>query len=137
MIQDQQKAQGPHGPSFNYASHVFIVTDLEEAQRYYSDVLGFAVDGEFVMRDGVQFLFKESKVEGAVRPNRRVGVELDTYIWVDDVNAVYQEFKASGANIIFGPENMAYRMRDLIVEDLYGYRLCFGAPLGLESEETR
>ncbi|MFB9326500.1 VOC family protein [Paenibacillus aurantiacus] len=134
MIQDQQKDQGPQGANFKYASHVFIVTDIEAAQRYYSEVLGFAVDGEFVMRDGVQFLFKESKAEGAVRPNRHVGVELDTYIWVDDVNAVYRELKNSGANIVFGPENMDYRMRDLLVEDLHGYRLCFGAPLGIEAE---
>ncbi|BBH19221.1 hypothetical protein Back11_05660 [Paenibacillus baekrokdamisoli] len=31
-------------------------------------------------------------------------------------------------SIIFGPENMDYNMRDLLVEDLNGYRLCFGDP---------
>jgi predicted enzyme related to lactoylglutathione lyase len=115
--------------NMKYASHVMVVKDLTEAQQYYRDILGFTIDGEFVMREGVYFLFKESSFEGAVRPNSLIGVVLDTYIWVEDVDAVYEELKGKGANIIFGPENMDYNMRDLLIEDLNGYRLCFGGSI--------
>jgi len=112
-----------------YASHVVVVNDLEVAQQYYKDVLGFTIDGEFVFREGVHFLFKESKVEGAVRPNAQIGVVLDAYIWVEDVDALHEELQSRGAKIIFGPADMEYNMRDVLVEDLYGYRLCFGSPI--------
>ncbi|NIK79724.1 putative enzyme related to lactoylglutathione lyase [Paenibacillus castaneae] len=115
--------------NMKHASHVMVVKDLAEAQQYYRDILGFTIDGEFVMREGVHFLFKESGNKGAVRPNSLIGVVLDTYIWVEDVDAVYEELKEKGANIIFGSENMDYNMRDLLVEDLNGYRLCFGGPV--------
>jgi catechol 2,3-dioxygenase-like lactoylglutathione lyase family enzyme len=63
-----------------FTSHVLIVKDMTEAQEYYRNVLGFTVDGEFVNRDGVHFLFKENKTEGAVRPNNDIGTVLDTYV---------------------------------------------------------
>ncbi|MCQ6557375.1 VOC family protein [Paenibacillus mendelii] len=115
--------------NLKYASQVLVVKDLSEAQQYYRDVLGFTIDGDFVRRDGVHFLFKENRSVGAVRPNSHIDVVLDTYIWVNDVDAIYAELRSKGANIIFGPMNMDYNMRDLLIEDLYGYRLCFGGPI--------
>jgi predicted enzyme related to lactoylglutathione lyase len=120
------------GGNMKHASHVMVVKNLAQSQQYYKDILGFTIDGEFVMREGVYFLFKESSFEGAVRPNSLIGVVLDTYIWVEDVDAVYEELKGKGANIIFGPENMDYNMRDLLIEDLNGYRLCFGGSIEKE-----
>ncbi|WP_368665713.1 hypothetical protein, partial [Pseudomonas sp. 2995-3] len=80
------------------------------------------MDGEFVSREGVHFLFKESTMPEAVRPNALINVVLDTYVWVNDVDVIYEELKGRGAKIIFGPVEMEYNMRDLLIEDLYGYR---------------
>lgn len=44
-------------------------------------------------------------------------------------DSLYEELKDRGANIIFGPQDMEYNMRDLLIEDLNGYRLCFGSPI--------
>jgi catechol 2,3-dioxygenase-like lactoylglutathione lyase family enzyme len=63
-----------------HASHVMVVKNLAQSQQYYKDILGFTIDGEFVMREGVYFLFKESSFEGAVRPNSLIGVVLDLII---------------------------------------------------------
>jgi len=115
--------------NMKYASHVMIVKDMAESQQYYRDVLGFSIEGEFVNREGVHFLFKENQNAGAVRPNSQIGVVLDAYIWIEDVDSLYEELKNKGANIVFGPQNMEYKMRDLLIEDLNGYRLCFGSPI--------
>lgn len=42
--------------NITHTSYVLAVKDLKEAQQYYKDVLGFTVDGEFIFREGANFL---------------------------------------------------------------------------------
>lgn len=111
----------------------FVVEDVVKAADYYRDVLGFQIMGYFgdppifaiVSRDAVELHFGKADPSG-VSPNvtRRCGA-VDAYVWVTDVDALYEELKAMGANIIEGPVDQEYGSREIVVEDCYGYRLAF------------
>lgn len=47
-------------------------------------------------------------------------------IFVNDVDALHEEFKASGAIIRQPPTNFPWRMREMNVEDIDGHRIRFG-----------
>ena len=66
---------------------------------------------------------------GLMRPNRLVDPERgawDAYVWIDNADALYAEFKAKGVKIAREICDREYRCRDFEVEDCNGYRLCFG-----------
>ena len=50
----------------------------------------------------------------------------DAYIWVCNVDELASELRAKGAQIIEGPIDRIYAMRELIVRDCNGYVLAFG-----------
>jgi len=91
--------------------------------RYYVDVLGFqnagwgADDFTHVKREGAGIYLCGSGQGQA-----------GTWVWigVDDVAALHEEYKASGARIRHGPQNYpwAYEMK---VEDPNGHVLRFGS----------
>jgi uncharacterized glyoxalase superfamily protein PhnB len=117
-------------------SPYFIVNDVVQSAEYYRDRLGFDFRrfwGDppcFVMvhRDGVQIMLKQLERPGQSRPNRTVDADApwDAYIYVRDVEALYQELKARGAKIIRLPERTFYEMTEIEVEECNGYVLCFG-----------
>jgi len=66
---------------------------------------------------------------GVIRPNRFVdpeGGSWDAYIWIDDADALYKEFKSKGVKITRDLCDQPYGCRDFDIEDCNGYRLCFG-----------
>ena len=113
----------------------FVVPDVVQAAEYYRDVLGFEILGYFldppvfamVGRDDVEIQFGKS--DGAPpEPNaarRRAG--LDAYVWVEDVDSLAEELKASGARILEGPVTREYGMREIVIQDLFGFTLAFGS----------
>ena len=69
---------------------------------------------------------------GVMRPNRVVDPEggaWDAYLWIDDVDSLYAEYKSKGVKIVRGVCDQPYGCRDFDVEDCNGYRLCFGQNL--------
>ena len=112
----------------------FVVRDVVYTAEYYRDVLGFEILGFFsdppvyamVARDGIEIHFgkadgEEIKINGSVR---KVGS--DAYVFVDDVNALYDEFVLSGATIIEGPVRRIYDCVEITVKDCNGFQLVFG-----------
>jgi predicted enzyme related to lactoylglutathione lyase len=66
---------------------------------------------------------------GVMRPNRVAdpnGDAWDAYIWVENADALRNEFKGKGVKIARGLCDQPYGNRDFDVEDCNGYRLCFG-----------
>ena len=53
----------------------------------------------------------------------------DTYIWVDDADALHAELKARGVKIVRDIGDRHYGCRDFDIEDCNGYRICFGRVL--------
>ena len=67
-----------------------------------------------------------------MRPNRIVDPEggaWDAYIWINNADAIWSEFKGKGVKIVREICDQSYGCRDFEVEDCNGYRLCFGQDL--------
>jgi len=123
----------------------FVVDDVVTAANFYRDKLGFHYErfwGEppafcMVKRAGITIMLAQvdevsKKASGRVHPNRLVDPEggaWDSYIWVDDADALYSEFKSKGVQIVREICDQVYECRDFEVDDSSGYRLCFGTPL--------
>lgn len=125
----------------------FLVKDVVAAANVYRDQLGFKYDrfwGEppcfcMVRRAGVTILLSEvmrgsdeSRTSTPPNPNSRAapGEDCwDAYLWVDNADALHAEFKRNGVKIARELCDQEYGCRDFEVEDLDGYRLCFGHDL--------
>ena len=109
-----------------------VVSDVVKTAEYYRDVLGFIVLGywaeppvySIVQRDGVEIHFGKAKESGVSNSKIRGGA-FDLYIWVSDIDAIFEELKASGAEIIEGPVKRIYDCTELTVKDCNGYSLVF------------
>ena len=104
---------------------ILNVKNLAASIDYYVNVLGFTKDWDWgdppdfggVSRDGVSIMLCEG---GQGHPG--------TWIWigVEDAEAFYDEYKASGATIRETPTNRAWAY-ELKVEDLDGHVLRIGS----------
>jgi catechol 2,3-dioxygenase-like lactoylglutathione lyase family enzyme len=109
-----------------------VVEDVVKTAEYYRDILGFTLLGywmdppvySIVQRDGVEIHFGKAKKSGVSNSTIRSGA-FDLYIWVSDIDAVFEELKAAGAKIIEGPVKRIYDSTELTVEDCNGYSLVF------------
>ena len=115
----------------------FIVEDVVTTANFYRDKLGFDFErfwGEppcfcMVHRAGVVIMLKQLEKPGVMRPNSAVdpdGAPWDAYIWIENADALYAEFKSKGVTIARDLCDQPYGCRDFDVEDCNGYRLCFG-----------
>jgi hypothetical protein len=57
---------------------------------------------------------------------KRQPFERDVYLYVDSLDALYSDLERRGAVIIQPPRIAPYGLRELVVEDLNGFRLSFG-----------
>jgi hypothetical protein len=96
--------------------------------------LGFKILGYFldppvfaiVARDDVEIHFGKSDNGALPSPNvARREIGLDAYIWVNDLDTLYAELQGRGAKILEAPTLRIYKCNELVVEDNFGFRLCF------------
>ncbi len=110
---------------FHGVTPILNVSSMAASLAYYRDVLGFKVDWEWgeptgfagVSRDDVCLFFCEG-AQGAS------GMWLS--LFVEDVDALYEQYREAGANIIQPPVNYSWGMREMNVEDPDGHRLRIG-----------
>jgi len=118
----------------------FIVDDVVSTAKYYRDKLGFHYERLWndppsfcmVKRSGVIIMLSQLDTAGVMRPNHVADPEggaWDTYIWIDDADALYAELKARGVKIARTIGDRHYGCRDFDIEDCNGYRICFGRVL--------
>lgn len=95
------------------------VRDVEEAQVYYRDKLGFEITWTYpgksigaAARGTVSVFFRRSEAE--IIPTVH-------WMYADDVDATYIELKNSGATIIDPIENKPWGMRQFTIQDLNGH----------------
>jgi predicted enzyme related to lactoylglutathione lyase len=117
----------------------FIVDDVVATANFYKDKLGFQSDrfwGEppcftMVYRSGITIMLGRLEKAGLMRPNSAVHPEgegvWDAYVWVDDADALYEEFKSKGVKIAREICDQEYGCRDFDIQDCNGYLLCFGS----------
>lgn len=116
-----------HSPNrFASAIPIFNVKNVPAAIAYYVEKLGFQVEWEWetpatfacVHRDEVR-IFLCQDAQGAR------GMWLS--VFVHDVDALYEDYKQSGATIRQAPTNFPWGVREMNVEDLDGHRLRIGS----------
>ena len=96
------------------------VADVERAQQYYRDVLGFEIgwlqpgsDIGAVSRGNVAIFFRRR--EGAFEPAVH-------WIFANHIDATYEELRSSGAKIVEPLEKKPWGLRQFTIEDLDGNR---------------
>ena len=119
---------------FKSAAPQFVVPDVVETAEFYRDELGFTILGYFadppvfamVARDGVEMHFgKADGEEIRVNETFRRGLGTDVYIWVSDINALYEELSARNVEILEGPVKRIYECTEVVVRDCNGFQLVF------------
>ena len=95
------------------------VEDVEKAQAYYQRVLGFEIAWTYpdksigaVKRDESVIFF--AKTKGVIVSNVH-------WIYSDDVDQTYWEFKENGADIIEDIENKPWDIRQFTIRDPSGH----------------
>lgn len=123
---------------FETAIPQFTVSDVVRTAEHYRDVLGFRIEGYWgtppvfaiVSRDRARMFF--NRADGtSVRTGRAEGA-YDAYFDVVGVEALAEELRRRGAEILEGPEARDFGQLELVVRDCNGLVLAFGEDVGRE-----
>lgn len=109
-----------------------VVPDVVATAEYYRDILGFNILGywaeppvySMVARDGVEIHFGKAEAAGTSNSTIRSG-SFDLYIWVNDIEAIFEELRSNGADILEGPVKRVYESVEVVVRDCNGFVLTF------------
>ncbi len=125
---------------------MLIVRDLEASSRWYQDVLGFkhiftmpgpgGQPGLVHLRwvKYADLLITKSRDGRDLPEPRGVGVSLNFSMlerFDGSVDTLAAQAKAGGANILSGPLDQPWNVRELTILDPDGYQLVFTAPLNI------
>lgn len=114
------------------AMPVLQVTDVAASVAFYRDRLGFTVHGTW--GDGPDFaIVGRGRVTIALDRSRDGSVPVNqywaAYIYVEDADALHAAFAAAGVEIVRGPEDAFYGLRDFDIRDPDGHLMAFGHDL--------
>ncbi len=116
------------------AMPVLQVADVKRSVAFYCGTLGFFAHQ--LWGDGPDFcIVQRGKVTIALDRTRAAGAAVPVnqwwaaYVYVEDADKLCDEFRAKGAEIVRGPENMEYGLRDFDVRDPDGHLIAFGHDL--------
>lgn len=98
------------------------VADVEKAQRYYRDVLGFAIT--WITPD--KYIGAVARDDIGIFLSRHTGATPNTHwIFADDIDATFEEMKIRGATITEDIEDKPWKQRQFTIEDMDGNRFIF------------
>lgn len=116
-----------------HTRHVFAVKDLTIEAEYYIDKLGFERD---FTAPGWEFLsfgiFKVMLGEctDAMWAHETGDHSYCSYVFVEDVDDIYQELRTNGAAMPFPPQDKPWGLREFMVRTPSGHRIMFGQEIG-------
>ncbi len=107
---------------------IFPVDNATKAAEYYRDTLGFEIKALFgdpafyvvVQREEVRIHLSERE------DTRRKIEPCSVYIFVREIDALYDELRGQGVQMFSPPENQPYGVREFEMSDLNGHFLVFG-----------
>ena len=113
-----------------------VVADVVSTAEFYRDELGFKILGYFadppvyamVERDEVEIHFGKADEGAMVQVNETVrkGLGNDLYIWVSDIDAMFEELSAKNVEIVEGPVRRIYGSVEVVIKDCNGLQLVLG-----------
>ena len=118
----------------------FLVDDVVATANFYRDQLGFRYErfwGDppcfaMVRREGATIMLSQSSEPGLGRPNCAADPQRggwDAYVWIDDADALYEEFRQKDVTIAEPIGNQEYGCREFTIRDCNGYSIGFGQNL--------
>ncbi len=120
-----------------YKSAVPVIStgDVSSTVEYYTTVLGFCQHFIYgdppvyagVERDGVLLYITLDKQMASALKNS--GLHPDVFLWVQDVDKVFEDHKKRGAKIFEGISDRPWDARQYVIEDPNGYRLKIAEPI--------
>lgn len=114
---------------------VLLVKDVVQSAAYFRDKLGFTdqrlygtpTNFAIIRRDSFAVMLAQLEPDQADTPHWRVVEKMwDIYFWVDDAEAIYAEFQASGAIIDYTLYTTPWGVREFGVQDLDDHDIAFG-----------
>jgi predicted enzyme related to lactoylglutathione lyase len=125
-------------PKITASAPVLLVRDVVASANYFRACVGFAYDqfyGEppsfcITHRDGHYLMLAQATDAGDITPYWKLRDKLwNAYFWVDDADALYEQFKAAGARMDYGPCTQPYGVREFGIQDLDEHDIGFGQVL--------
>ena len=106
------------------------VTNIDEAVRFYVDVMGFTK--VFENGDPIGFVILErddAELHLTLQPNHQPARFNAAHLIVDDVHALHGHLQSNGVRIVKGVRDQDYGMRAFVLEDPFGNRIDVGQPM--------
>ena len=107
---------------------VFQVSNLEDALKYYKEVLGFKEEFQFGAYAGVSHGEACLHLSANRFHERPIGGG-SAFVFCDEVDGYFREIKKKGANVKGEPADQPYGMRDFVVLDPDGNYMTFGCQI--------
>lgn len=119
-------------PNMIGSSFVLAVPDVEKTATWWIEVMGFAPWMEpegwrFVHRDACHIMLGECP--DAIPPADLGDHQYFAYVYMDDLHAYHKEIKDKGAEILAGPEDKPWGMREMAIRTPDGHRVMFAEDL--------
>ena len=114
---------------------VLLVKDVVQSAAYWRDKLGFTDQQMFgtpphfamVKRDDFTVMLALVQPDQTFVSNYHIVEKMwDVYFWVDNVDAIYAEFQASGAIIDYSLYVAPHGVKEFGVQDLDDHDIAFG-----------
>ena len=116
---------------FSHAATILPVLDVEKSAAFYRDQLGFTIT--FTWGDPVDYVVLKGNENLAVHLSKRSAnhpspsdQHVVLYIFVHDVDALYEAFLARKVQVHTPIGDRDYRMRDFDISDPDGHLISFG-----------
>lgn len=116
---------------------ILLVKDVEVSANWYRDKLGFEIDAFYgspvgfgiVHRNNQYLMFCKCPPE-KIKPNWKVVDKTsNVYFWVDDVETLYNEYKANGISFDWDLCIQPYGVKEFGINDPDEYDIAFGQVL--------
>jgi len=125
-------------PKITASAPVLLVSDVVASANYFCKAVGFDHDPFYsetpdfciCRRDGHYLMLAQVDEPGKIVPFWKIREKMcNAYFWVDDADALYEEMKAKGARMDYGPCTQPYGVREFGIQDLDGHDIGFGQVL--------
>ena len=117
---------------FLTSASVLPVDNALETAKFYRDKLGFEIAFAWGEPPHYAIVTRDESVGIHFSEREDTSIKMqpcNVYIFVEDVGAVYEEYKSKGLEIFAPPEDQDHGMREFEVQDMNGHFLTFGQEL--------